>query len=172
MTTPAQVEVHDDTKNILDALAHGDPDLLATGLELRADWRAKSGLDGRSYALVKLAALIALDDLPDGGGRRGVQCDERGQLDQRIATAVETALGPPVGPQLQAGGQQVGVAVGQPVQDVLGVVVDLYLDWRGHVRNSSLYSRWLISVRSVLRSRVLPPEAGRSARSARGAVAG
>ena len=52
MTTPVEVEVHDDTKNILDALAHGDPDLLAKGLELRADWKARSGLDGRSYALV------------------------------------------------------------------------------------------------------------------------
>ena len=40
MTTPVEVEVHDDTKNILDALAHGDPDLLAAGLELRADWKA------------------------------------------------------------------------------------------------------------------------------------
>ena len=37
MTTPAEVEVNDDTKNILDALAHGDPDLLAAGLEVRAD---------------------------------------------------------------------------------------------------------------------------------------
>ena len=67
MTTPVEVEVNDDTKNILDGLAHGDPDLLATGLELRADWRAKSGLDGRAYALVKLAALIALDAPPTCG---------------------------------------------------------------------------------------------------------
>src|SRR6516225_854782 len=100
MTTPVEVEVNDDTKNILDGLAHGDPDLLATGLELRADWRAKSGLDGRSYALVKLAALIALDAPPSSSVWQVVQCDERGQFDQRIATAVEPALGPPVGPQL------------------------------------------------------------------------
>ena len=58
MTTPAKVEVNDETKDVLGALAQGDPDLLAAGLELRANWKAKSGLDGRSYALVKLAALI------------------------------------------------------------------------------------------------------------------
>ena len=63
-TTPVEVEVNEDTKNILDGLAHGDPDLLATGLELRAEWRSKTGLDARSYALVKLAALIALDAPP------------------------------------------------------------------------------------------------------------
>jgi alkylhydroperoxidase/carboxymuconolactone decarboxylase family protein YurZ len=64
MTTPAKVEVNDETRDVLGALAQGDPDLLAAGLEVRADWKAKSGLDGRSYALVKLAALIALDAPP------------------------------------------------------------------------------------------------------------
>jgi hypothetical protein len=66
MTTSAgaNVEVNDETRGVLAALAQGDPDLLATGLELRADWKAKTGLDGRSYALVKLAALIALDAPP------------------------------------------------------------------------------------------------------------
>ncbi len=64
MTTPVNVEVNDETRDVLGALAQGDPDLLAAGLEVRADWKAKSGLDGRSYALVKLAALIALDAPP------------------------------------------------------------------------------------------------------------
>src|SRR5215510_11437913 len=64
MTMPDKVEVNDETKDVLGALAQGDPDLLAAGLEVRADWKAKSGLDGRSYALVKLAALIALDAPP------------------------------------------------------------------------------------------------------------
>jgi len=64
MTMPDKVEVNDETKDVLGALAQGDPDLLAAGLELRANWKAKSGLDGRSYALVKLAALIALDAPP------------------------------------------------------------------------------------------------------------
>jgi alkylhydroperoxidase/carboxymuconolactone decarboxylase family protein YurZ len=66
MATPTnvKVEVTDDTKDVLGALAQGDPDLLAAGLEVRADWKARSGLDGRSYALVKLATLIALDAPP------------------------------------------------------------------------------------------------------------
>ena len=64
MTMPAKVEVDDATIDMLDALAQGDPDLLAAGLEVRAEWKARSGLDARSYALVKLAALIALDAPP------------------------------------------------------------------------------------------------------------
>jgi 4-carboxymuconolactone decarboxylase len=66
VTTPTEVkvEVNDETRNVLGALAMGDPDLLAEGLEARANWKGKSGLDGRSYALVKLAALIALDAPP------------------------------------------------------------------------------------------------------------
>jgi len=64
MTTPTKVEVNDDTREVLGALALGDPDLLAEGLEARANWKGRSGLDGRSYALVKLAALIALDAPP------------------------------------------------------------------------------------------------------------
>src|SRR5215470_6208908 len=64
MTTPTKVEVNDDTREVLGALALGDPDLLAEGLEARANWKGRSGLDPRSYALVKLAALIALDAPP------------------------------------------------------------------------------------------------------------
>ncbi len=36
MTTPVKVDVDDATKDTLGALAHGDPDLLGAGLEMRA----------------------------------------------------------------------------------------------------------------------------------------
>jgi 4-carboxymuconolactone decarboxylase len=64
MSMPTKADVDDATREALAALALGDPELLAEGLELRAEWRDKSGLDERSYALVKLAALIALDAPP------------------------------------------------------------------------------------------------------------
>jgi hypothetical protein len=64
MTMPAQVDVDQATQEDLSGLSRGDHDLLTTGLELRAEWQARSGLDPRSYALVKLAALIALDAPP------------------------------------------------------------------------------------------------------------
>ncbi|MGP7997794.1 MAG: carboxymuconolactone decarboxylase family protein [Streptosporangiaceae bacterium] len=64
MSMPAKVDVDETTQNALNGLAVGDLDMLAEGLELRAEWQARSGLDDRSFALVKLAALIALDAPP------------------------------------------------------------------------------------------------------------
>ena len=64
MTMPSKVDVDDTTKETLAGLATGTHDLLAEGLELRAEWQTRSGLDPRSYALVKIAALIALDAPP------------------------------------------------------------------------------------------------------------
>ncbi|HEY3953253.1 MAG TPA: carboxymuconolactone decarboxylase family protein [Streptosporangiaceae bacterium] len=64
MTVPTKADVDDATRVTLSGLAHSDPDLLGEGLEIRAEWQGKSGLDARSYAMVKLAALIALDAPP------------------------------------------------------------------------------------------------------------
>jgi alkylhydroperoxidase/carboxymuconolactone decarboxylase family protein YurZ len=64
MNMPSKVDVDDATREALAGLAMGDPDLLSEGLELRMEWQDRSGLDARSYALVKIAALIALDAPP------------------------------------------------------------------------------------------------------------
>jgi len=64
MSIPSNVDVDVATREALAGLAIGDSDLLTESVELREQWREKSGLDERSYALVKLAALIALDAPP------------------------------------------------------------------------------------------------------------
>ena len=64
MTIPTKHEVDDMTRDALMGMSAGDLDLLAEGLEMREEWRQKSGLDQRSFALVKLAALVALDAPP------------------------------------------------------------------------------------------------------------
>jgi alkylhydroperoxidase/carboxymuconolactone decarboxylase family protein YurZ len=64
MSTSANVDVDDATRDALAGLAIGDLDLVAEGLEARARVQDASGLDSRSFALVKLAALIALDAPP------------------------------------------------------------------------------------------------------------
>ena len=64
MNMPAKVDVDEATIEMLGALTLGDPDLLAAGLEVRAEFQSRSGLDARSYALVKLAAIMALDAPP------------------------------------------------------------------------------------------------------------
>src|SRR5215470_17845927 len=64
MSTPAQTIVDDETKSVLSGLAMGDVDVLGEALELREAAREASGLDPRSYAMVKIAALVALDSPP------------------------------------------------------------------------------------------------------------
>lgn len=64
MNVPVKADVDDTTREMLGGLALGDPELLLAGLEVREDWQLKSGLDPRSFALVKVAVLIALDAPP------------------------------------------------------------------------------------------------------------
>ncbi len=64
MNMPTKAGVDDGMQEALAELALGDPELLGKALGLRADWQVESGLDPRSFALVKIAALIALDAPP------------------------------------------------------------------------------------------------------------
>jgi alkylhydroperoxidase/carboxymuconolactone decarboxylase family protein YurZ len=58
------IEVDTETHNALHGLALGDLEVLGEALELREAAREDTGLDARSFALVKIAALVALDSPP------------------------------------------------------------------------------------------------------------
>ena len=117
MTTPEKVEVSDATKDVLGGLSRGDPDLLAAGLEIRADWRAKSGLDGRSYALVKLAALIALDAPPASYVWQVANAIAEGATPEDLV-GVLIAIAPQVGgPKLVSAAPELMVALGLTLPD-------------------------------------------------------
>jgi alkylhydroperoxidase/carboxymuconolactone decarboxylase family protein YurZ len=64
MNMPTRASVGDQTRDTLTGLAMNDHELLLEGLEMRAEWQQKSGLDPRTFSLVKIAALIALDAPP------------------------------------------------------------------------------------------------------------
>src|SRR5580692_5634404 len=64
MNMPAKAGVDEKTRDLLTELALSDPELLLGGIEARADWQRKSGLDPRTFSLVKVAALVALDAPP------------------------------------------------------------------------------------------------------------
>src|SRR5690242_4970158 len=110
-------------------------------------------------------------DLPDVGGWRGIQGDQRGKLDQRIATAVETASGPPVSPYLQARGQEVRIALGQGPEQTLGLLADLYLSvgWRSHSPFLSRLPGPMPADPALVRSDRQPAAVSRADRSARSA---
>src|SRR5215469_1880671 len=52
------------TGDMLMSLALGESDLLAEAMEMREQLRVDSHLDQRTFALVKIAALVALDAPP------------------------------------------------------------------------------------------------------------
>ena len=117
MTTPTKVEVNDETRDVLGALAMGDPDLLAEGLEARANWKGRSGLDGRSYALVKLAALIALDAPPASYLWQVSNALAEGATPEDLV-GVLIAIAPQVGgPKLVAAAPELMVALGLTLAD-------------------------------------------------------
>jgi alkylhydroperoxidase/carboxymuconolactone decarboxylase family protein YurZ len=64
MSVPTQVTVDQATQQTLSGLSSGDIDLLEAGLQAREQWQQSSGLDPRSFSLVKIAALVALDAPP------------------------------------------------------------------------------------------------------------
>jgi 4-carboxymuconolactone decarboxylase len=59
-----RADIDEATRTALAELALGDPGLLGETLELRAEHQQRTGLDPRTFSLVKIAALIALDAPP------------------------------------------------------------------------------------------------------------
>jgi 4-carboxymuconolactone decarboxylase len=112
MNVPAKADVDDLTREALAGLALGDPDLLATGLELRAGLAGSSGLDARSFALVKIAALIALDAPP-----ASYLWQVGNAIDEGVTAAeilgVLVAIAPQVGgPKVIAAAPEIMIALG------------------------------------------------------------
>ena len=117
MSTPAAPDVDDVTKEALSGLATGDLDLLAEGLEMRAEWQAKSGLDDRAYALVKIATLIALDAPPASYLWQVGNAIDAG-VTPRDLVGVLIAVAPQVGgPKLVAAAPELMVALGLTLPD-------------------------------------------------------
>lgn len=64
MTIPVNADVDPGTRDALSGLALGDIEVLGEALELREASQENSGLDARTFGLVKIAALVALDAPP------------------------------------------------------------------------------------------------------------
>ena len=100
------------TTEALSSLALGDPDLLGEALEMRAKWQDKSGLDARSFALVKLAALIALDAPPASYLWQVGNALDAGATPEDLV-GVLIAIAPQVGgPRIVAAAPELMVALG------------------------------------------------------------
>lgn len=117
MNMPSRAGVDDSMQQALSELAIGDPELLGKALGLRADWQQVSGLDPRSYALVKVAVLIALDAPPASYLWQVGNALDAGLTAEDII-GVLRAIAPQVGlPKVVAAAPEIMVALGLTLPD-------------------------------------------------------
>ena len=112
MSAPANVQVDNDTRDALSGLALGDMEVLGEAAELREEARLRTGLDPRSYALVKIAALVALDSPPASYLWQVANALDAGATPKDIL-GVLRAVAPQVGgPKAVAAAPEIMIALG------------------------------------------------------------
>jgi 4-carboxymuconolactone decarboxylase len=116
MTTPA-VDVDEATRDSLSGLSVGDLDVLEEGLKLREAWQQRSGLDPRSFAMCKIAALVALDAPPASYVFQVATALDAGVTPNEILGVLK-AVAPQVGgPRVVAAAPEIMVALGLALPD-------------------------------------------------------
>ncbi len=109
--------VDEPTGRVLAALAVGDTGVIEQGLEIREELISGSGLDRRTFALVKIAALVALDAPPASYMWQVGAALEAGASAREIL-GVLTAIAPQAGgPRIVAAAPEIMVALGMSLPD-------------------------------------------------------
>ena len=106
-----------DTHQTLSGISAGDAEVMETAIGLRELNREGSGLDDRTFALVKIAALIAVDAPPASYAWQVGNALEVGVTPDEIL-GVLRAVAPQVGgPRVVAAGPEIMLALGLPLPD-------------------------------------------------------
>jgi 4-carboxymuconolactone decarboxylase len=101
-----------DTHQTLSGIATGDMTMLEEAMELREAQLERTGLDARTFALVKVAALIALDAPPASYAWQIANALGEGVTPEDIL-GVLRAVAPQVGgPKVVAAAPEIMVALG------------------------------------------------------------
>ncbi|HMD55845.1 MAG TPA: carboxymuconolactone decarboxylase family protein [Solirubrobacteraceae bacterium] len=112
MATVAQ-----ETQNTLTGIATGDVDVLESAIGLRELAQERTGLDARTFALVKIAALIAMDAPPASYVWQIANALEEDVLPEDIV-GVLMAVAPQVGgPRVIAAAPEIMLALGLTLPD-------------------------------------------------------
>jgi 4-carboxymuconolactone decarboxylase len=106
-----------DTHQTLSGVATGDISMLENALEMRESLLETSALDPRTFALVKIAALIALDAPPASYAYQVANALAEGATPEDILS-VMIAVAPQVGgPRVVAAAPEIMVALGLALPD-------------------------------------------------------
>lgn len=113
----APVEVSADTRSALKGFATGDQEIMARFLETQLENADASGLPSKSYALVKIAALIAVDAPPTSFMDQVPRALESGVTPDELL-GVLIAIAPQVGmPKVISAAPEIAFALGLPVDE-------------------------------------------------------
>lgn len=105
-------DVAQDTHDALQGISVGDLDVLEAAIGLRELGREASGLDGRTFALVKVATLIALDAPPASYAWQIANALEEGATPEDLL-GVLRAVAPQVGgPRVMAAAPEIMLGLG------------------------------------------------------------
>jgi 4-carboxymuconolactone decarboxylase len=117
MSMPVNADVDQATQDALNGLALGDLQVLGEALELREAAQESSGLDARTFSLVKIAALIALDSPPASYLWQVANALDSGATPGEIV-GVLRAVAPQVGgPRVIGAAPEIMVALGLALPD-------------------------------------------------------
>ncbi len=104
--------VAQETHETLAGLSAGDVDALGEILSMRDEYRETTGLDSRTFALVKIAALIALDSPPASYVWQVANALDEGATPEDVL-GVLRAIAPQVGgPRVVAAAPEIMIALG------------------------------------------------------------
>jgi 4-carboxymuconolactone decarboxylase len=106
-----------ETHQKLSGISAGNLEVLEEAVGLRELNREGSGLDGRTFALVKIAALIALDAPPASYAWQIANALEEGVTPEDLIGVLH-AIAPQVGgPRIIAAAPEIMVAMGLPLDE-------------------------------------------------------
>ena len=109
--------VAEETHTTLAGISAGKLEALESALGVREEFRATTGLDERTFALVKIAALIALDAPPASFAWQVGTAVEAGATPEDIL-GVLRAVAPQVGgPRVVAAAPEIMLALGLSISD-------------------------------------------------------
>lgn len=117
MTVHTAADVDEATREALSGLSAGDVDLLGAGLKAREGWRKDSGLDPRTYSLVKIAALVALDAPPSSYLWQVANALDSGASPNEILGVLRAIVPQVGGPRCVAAAPEIMMALGLAIPE-------------------------------------------------------
>ena len=117
MTVPVKADVDDATRDTLVGMSRGDQRVLDEMVELREAEQESSGLDARTFSLVKIAALIAVDAPPVSYLWQVANALDSGATPQDLLGVLRAVTPHVGGPRAMAAAPEILVALGLELPD-------------------------------------------------------